>query len=112
MRPRPRTRDPGARALGPGPKPRASTQGLAKAQGTVPPQRGGHLSQKKAFRVQSTKFVPRKMFCASHPGCQDATLSDTLVTITEYLFPPLALCELGQKGPDLNHKEILPVTNC
>ena len=35
------------------------------------------LSEGHLCRIRSTKFVPRKMFCASHPGCQDATLSDT-----------------------------------
>ena len=32
-----------------------------------------------AFRVKFTKIVPHKIFCASPPGGQEATLCDTLV---------------------------------
>ena len=33
-----------------------------------------------AFRVKFTNIVPHKIFCASPPGGQEATLSDTLPT--------------------------------
>ena len=38
-----------------------------------------------AFRVKFTKIVPTKIFCASPPGGQEDTLSDTL--IRRYLAP-------------------------
>ena len=59
----------------------ASERGTCASERGISASARGTFVSKKAFRVHSTKFVPRKMFCASHPGCQDATLSDTLMPV-------------------------------
>ena len=59
--------------------PGVSERGTCASERDISASARGTFVSKKAFRVRSTKFVPHKMFCASRPRCQDATLSDTLL---------------------------------
>ena len=53
-----------------------------------------HRDVIEAFRVNFTKIVPHKIFCASPPGGQEATLSDTLPLILSCRVAAYAVARL------------------